>query len=925
MQLLKNGCTQMRKSFDIEDINLDELIDTAMKDPQALTGEIKAFKGLNFSDLLAAYRQFCKNEQVTSSAVDIGEVITFYNKAMTDLPDHQRLKGYRLPAASIVLDGKGARFAEVFEPNHRRVWVALSEVPEVVQKAFIAAEDKRFFQHTGVDERAVIRAFVTSMGRSGRPQGGSTITQQVVKTLLVGDDVTYERKIREIVIASRVERLLSKQEILELYLNSIYLGRGSWGIEMAAQSYFGKPAKQLTLEEGALLAGLDQGAELLQSRPAAGARAGAARLCALSPAGRRHHRARRDQTATVCGRPATPRCGLSLCRSSHPRGKEGGRHHQPDHDLLSGALDHQSGDAAGGGDRAAGRPRPLRDERRARPLRRGGDEPGRCDQADRGAAEAGGHPQRGGQAGLAAGAGARAAAALRCALEFRRGGGEERSRRRCGWACATGASCRSPLGSAVRRNLNLHDVVYVRVVEDGKGRSGARAELRVRPSVQGAALVLENKTGRILAMTGGFSYPLSQLNRVAQAARQPGSALKPLTFLAALGSGLQPNTTVLDEYITLPPIGGGRNSPEEHYWTPKNYGGDSKGAMTLRSALENSRNLVTARLLDGAIRKKPEDSLKQICTLAKETRIYSECIPYYPFVLGAQPVRVIDLATFYAAIANEGMRPEPHAVEAVELDGEVLYRRPQTPLVAIDAADKVAFFQLKSILQGVLARGTGRRIGYMAPYVGGKTGTSTDWNDAWFVGFTNDVTVAVWVGYDNSRGTRRTLGGGGTGSGTAIPIFEPIMKASWEHVAPQVALAPPTPETKRLLIATSGQRKGKRDDDDTRTKRATFVEYLRVDRSGRIIQPAYKVALRSETQEKEKAGKTTQEKGKQDGAKKQKAKHEGAKQKRHYARKQEPRDRNDPREFTTGTAPMHFRSCGPARYDSSGAPMSLGC
>src|SRR5262245_64744735 len=259
VQLLTDGCAGMRKSFDIEDINLDDLIDTAMKDPQALTGEIKAFKGLNFSDLIAAYRQFCKNERVENSAVDVGQVIEFYNKAMVDLPDHTRLKGYKLPAASVVLDGKGQRFAEVFEPNHRRVWVPLSEIPESVQKAFIAAEDKRFYQHGGVDERAVIRAFVTSMGRSGRPQGGSTITQQVVKTLLVGDNVTYERKIREIVIASRVERLLSKKEILELYLNSIYLGRGAWGIEMAAQSWFGKPAKDLTLEEGALLAGLAKG------------------------------------------------------------------------------------------------------------------------------------------------------------------------------------------------------------------------------------------------------------------------------------------------------------------------------------------------------------------------------------------------------------------------------------------------------------------------------------------------------------------------------------------------------------------------------------------------------------------------------------------------------------------------------------------
>jgi penicillin-binding protein 1A len=403
----------------------------------------------------------------------------------------------------------------------------------------------------------------------------------------------------------------------------------------------------------------------------------------------------------------------------------------------------------------------------------------------------------------------------------------------------------SNVGNAVRRGLGLYDVVYVRVVEDGKGR-GARAELRVRPQVQGAALVLENKTGRILAMAGGFSYPLSQLNRVAQTARQPGSSLKPLVFLAALNRGLQPNTTVLDDYITLPPIGvSPRYAREEHYWTPKNYGGDSRGPMTLRSALENSRNLVTARLLDGGIKKKPEESLKAVCALAKENHIYHDCIPYYPFVLGAQPVRVLDLATFYATIANEGMRPEPHAVEAVERDGNVIYRRPETPPVAIDAADKVAYFQLKSILQGVLSRGTGRRIGYMAPFVAGKTGTSTDWNDAWFVGFSNDVTVAIWVGYDNAGRTRRTLGSGGTGSGTAIPIFEPIMKASWEHVAPQTALAPPTPDTRSKLVVASG-----RGDDDgdgrreSRRKRWSFTEYLRADKYGRALSPDYSVASR---------------------------------------------------------------------------------
>src|SRR5690349_22835413 len=258
-RLLGAGCTHMRKAFDIEDINLDELIATAMEDPQAIAGENKAFRGINLADLATAYRQFCKNEKVPVPAVDLGDVIDHYNKAVAALPDHNKLKGLKLPGASVVLDRKGERFAEVFEENQRRQWVPLSDIPEHVQKAFLAAEDRRFYQHKGIDERGLIRAFIGNLASSGRPQGGSTITQQIVKNLLVGEDLTYERKIREMIVASRVEHTLSKAEILELYLNSVYLGRGSWGIELAARSYFGKSAKELTIEEGALLAGLTKG------------------------------------------------------------------------------------------------------------------------------------------------------------------------------------------------------------------------------------------------------------------------------------------------------------------------------------------------------------------------------------------------------------------------------------------------------------------------------------------------------------------------------------------------------------------------------------------------------------------------------------------------------------------------------------------
>jgi len=254
VEILRAGCDHMRKAFDIESINLDDLISTALDDPNAF-GDAKAFHGLKFADLNTAYRQYCKNESVAN----LGQVIEFFNNAAADLPDQTQLKGKKLPGMSTVLDSKDQTYAEVFEPGNRRIWVPLGDIPDHVQKAFVAAEDRRFFQHHGVDERGIIRAFIGNMDGAGRPQGGSTITQQVVKNLLVGEDVTYERKIREMIVASRLEGTLSKNEILEVYLNSAYLGRGSWGVEMAARSYFGKSAKNLTLAEGAMLAGLLKG------------------------------------------------------------------------------------------------------------------------------------------------------------------------------------------------------------------------------------------------------------------------------------------------------------------------------------------------------------------------------------------------------------------------------------------------------------------------------------------------------------------------------------------------------------------------------------------------------------------------------------------------------------------------------------------
>jgi membrane carboxypeptidase/penicillin-binding protein len=335
-------------------------------------------------------------------------------------------------------------------------------------------------------------------------------------------------------------------------------------------------------------------------------------------------------------------------------------------------------------------------------------------------------------------------------------------------------------------------------------------------------------------MTGGFSYPLSQLNRATQAQRQPGSAIKPLSYLAALKNGLQPNTLIRDEPITFPPVGGGR---AEDSWSPKNYEGGSRGILTLRQALENSRNLATVHLLDGGIDSKPEQSLDRLCALALEMSIYRDCVRYYPFVLGAQPVRPIDLAAFYAAIANEGVRPTPHAVEAIEQDG-VTYSREAPPPASPSAADRAVFYQLKTMLQGVVRRGTAHAMAPLAPYLAGKTGTTEDENDVWFVGFTNELTVAVWVGYDNAGDAHRTLGDGSTGASVAAPIFESIIQAAWKEGMSKTALAPPSAQAKSALSCNSV------DPESGEPRRRGSGECLRLDEKGRPIEARYRLISR---------------------------------------------------------------------------------
>ena len=470
-----------------------------------------------------------------------------------------------------------------------------------------------------------------------------------MKNLLVGDDVTYERKIREMIVASRMEHQLSKSEILELYLNSIYLGRSAWGIEMASRRYFGKSAKELSLAEGALLAGLTKGPSY------------------FSP----------DRYPDR----AQARFEYVLTRMQQ-----------------DGVIDADQMRQT-----AASEPRMVA-------LERPGRDSGHyfVDQIRREAKTA-------------------------ADVDLLTGGSY---------------TVRSTINPALQRAVET-------ALQDGL----ARYEIsRGRVEFQGAETNLANTVRRIQVSEQKFPS--------AQAAWQ--------------------------------------------------------------------RALATAHLMLYAVDKDPAVSLKRVCDIALEAKVYTECIPYYPFVLGAQPVRPIDLAGFYATVANEGARPTPYALESIEQNGQVVYRHRAEAPVQLKEADRVAFYQLKTMLAGVVERGTAAAARDLAPYVGGKTGTSEDENDTWFAGFTNDVTIVVWVGYDNAEGTRRTLGQGSTGASVALPIFQTIIRAAWANGVPKVALAPPSREARTFIVdvpidLASGTRL-------PRGGNHAFVEHFRLDAKGQMVE-----------------------------------------------------------------------------------------
>ena len=385
--------------------------------------------------------------------------------------------------------------------------------------------------------------------------------------------------------------------------------------------------------------------------------------------------------------------------------------------------------------------------------------------------------------------------------------------------------------------LHLNDVIYVNITE-GKNRSDAKAELRIRPKVQGATVVLENKTGRILAMVGGFSYPLSQLNRTSQALRQPGSSIKPLTYLAALHGGLQPNTLVLDAPVTLPPIPG----VTTHSWTPKNYDGSELGldhAAPRAGELEEPRHRAPARRRhrqgpdqEPGADLRTRDGGQDLSRVHQELSVRAR----RPAAADDRSRRLLCRRSSTKACASRPTRSTRSS-------------RTATPSTSTRPARRTCWRTAtarRSISSAPSSKAWWRaapppRCKHLAHFVGGKTGTTENENDAWFVGFTSDVTVAVWVGYDNARG-KQTLGSGETGGKVAVPIAEPIIQATWNLVGPKTPLPPPSAEAARHLKAmpidyASGQRLAA-------GSGSGFTEYFKLDGNKKVRDTQYALAGR---------------------------------------------------------------------------------
>lgn len=706
-----------------------------------------------------------------------------------DLPDYRQLADYEPAITTRVYAGDG-RLLEEYAVE-RRSFVPIESIPERVIHAFVSAEDKTFFSHFGLDPTGVARAVLTNirnLGSGRRPVGASTITQQVAKNFLLTNEVSIERKIKEAILALRIERAFPKEHILELYLNEIYLGFGSYGVAAAAVNYFGKGLDELSIAEAAFLAALPKAPNNYNPRrypDAAKARRDwvIKRMLEDGHISREQAEAAWEEPLVVRPRPETQIVEgadhfaeevrrLLLDRYGENALYEGGLAVRT---TLDPTLQRIADEALRNGliayDRRHGWRGPIARIDLGDPAGwlaqlRAMEPPGGMGNwqlavvlsvADD-AAEVG--LRDGGRGSIPY-------AELRWARPWIEG-------QRFGHRPKTAGDVLAP-----------GDVVAVEAVsenDDGEGYPPQTYALRQLPEIEGAVVALDPHTGRVLAMSGGFSYERSQFNRATQALRQPGSAFKPFVYLAALENGYTPSSLVMDAPIVL------EQGPGLPRWKPANYHDDFLGATTLRVGIEKSRNLMTVRLAQAL-------GMDTIADYARRFGIYDDLPRMLSMSLGAGETTLLRLTAAYGMIVNGGKAITPTVIDRIQdRHGRTVYRHDDRPCPGCGATvyeggdmpeipddrkqvvSPASAYQMVSILQGVVQRGTGWRARAVGKPLGGKTGTSNDSFDAWFIGFSPDLVVGVFVGFDEPR----TLGRGETGSSVAAPIFTEVMQRALE-------------------------------------------------------------------------------------------------------------------------------------------------
>ncbi|MGI9487230.1 MAG: penicillin-binding protein 1A [Geminicoccaceae bacterium] len=740
-----------------------------------------------------------------------GGLLYLLHKYGHDLPDYRQLADYQPPTVTRIHAGDGSLLAEYAQEN--RVFVPIEVMPERLIQAFLAAEDKNFYTHVGLDPVGILRAVITNIqqiGQNRRPVGASTITQQVAKNFLLSNEVSYIRKFKEALLALRIERTFSKNEILELYLNEIYLGVGSYGVAAAALNYFNKSLDDLTTAETAFLAGLPKAPSRYHPVRAADVAKGRrdwviGRLLDLGMINQEEAgiaweeplvMSRRDDTELVSADYFTESVRRRLI-ADHGESAlyEGGLSIRT---TILPALQTAAEEALHNGLIAYDRRHGWRGPVARIELVEGADWQTQLLELKRPS----GLPAW--KLGIVLVAGTDAAS-----IGLVEGRTIELDLEAVAWARKhdreeNGDEILGPEITAVDQVLAPGDVIWVEEVpveadvaatgDDTVPPSAAtRHELRQAPAVEGAIVAINPHNGRVLAMSGGFDYGRSEFNRATQARRQPGSALKPFIFLAGFEEGFTPSSTLLDIGRIYP------QGPDEGKWKPKNYSNKFYGRRTLRFSLEKSLNALTVHLADKV-------GMGNVISMAKRFGLARKLEYNLASALGSSEANLMTLTTAYAMLVNGGKRIEPALIERIQdRHGQTVARRDNrdcegcldvawtdqpSPALADQREriiDETRAYQMVNILEGAVQRGTGRRAKAIGKPVAGKTGTSNDSKDAWFLGFTPDFAVGVYVGFDSPR----TLGKKETGSSAALPIFVEFMQEALKEKPPTPFRVPP--------------------------------------------------------------------------------------------------------------------------------------